>query len=127
MARNMDALKILFAVMQGPDDCDPSAAPVPLRWPAADDLKRIRVGYFEDDGRTPVTPETRTAVRTAAETLRRAGFQVDHFRPPRLEEARLLWHKFFVVAGGMLLRPMVKGREHDLSPTLKQFLEWAAA
>ena len=27
----------------------------------------------------------------------------------------------------MLLRPMIKGREQDLSPILKQFLEWAAA
>ncbi len=27
----------------------------------------------------------------------------------------------------MLLRPITKGREHDLSPILKQFLEWAAA
>ncbi len=70
--------------MQGPDDGDPSAAPVPLRWPEEDDLKRIRIGYFEDDGRTPVTPETRAAVRTAAEGLRRAGFQVEPFRPEGL-------------------------------------------
>src|SRR6266852_2272825 len=120
LARNMDDLKILFEVMQGPDDGDPSAAPVPIRWLDKDDLRRVRIGYFEDDGRTPVTPETRAAVRTAAEALRRAGFQVDPFRPPRLEEARQLWHKFFVGAGGMLLRPITKGREHDLSPILKQ-------
>ena len=52
--------------------------------PAKDELKRVRVGYFEDDGRTPVTPETRAAVRTAAEALRRAGFQVEPFRPDGL-------------------------------------------
>src|SRR6202158_3178047 len=86
MARNMEDLKILFEVMQGPDDGDPSAAPVPLRWPDQDELKRVRVGYFEDDGRTPVTPETRAAVRTAAEALRRAGFEVEPFRPERSEE-----------------------------------------
>ena len=79
MARNMDDLKILFEVMQGPDDGDPSAAPVPLRWPDTDELKRVRIGYFEDDGRTPVTAGNRAAVRTAAEALRRAGFQVDTF------------------------------------------------
>jgi len=27
----------------------------------------------------------------------------------------------------MLIRPMFRGREHDLSPVLKQFLEWSAA
>ena len=61
--------------------------------------RNLRVGYFEDDGRTPVTPETRAAVRTAAEALRRAGFQVEPFRPEGLEEARVLWKKFFVSAG----------------------------
>ena len=79
MARNMGDLKVLFEVMQGPDDGDPSAAPVPMRWPDNDELKGVRIGYFEDDGRTPVTPETRAAVRTAAEALRRAGFQVERF------------------------------------------------
>jgi Asp-tRNA(Asn)/Glu-tRNA(Gln) amidotransferase A subunit family amidase len=127
MARNMDDLKILFEVMQGPDDGDPSAAPVPLRWPAADDLKRIRVGYFEDDGRTPVTPETRAAVRTAAEALRRAGFQVEPFRPEGLELARQLWWQLFGIAGGMVLGPMTKGRECDLSPMLKEFSTGVAA
>jgi len=127
MARNVDDLKILFAVMQGPDDGDPSAAPVPLRWPAADDLKRFRVGYFEDDGRTPVTPETRAAVRTAAEALRRAGFQVEPFRPEGLELARRLWWQLFGIAGGMVLGPMTKGRECDLSPMLKEFSTGVAA
>src|SRR6266404_6639252 len=127
MARNIDDLKILFAVMQGPDDGDPSAAPVPLRWPAADDLKRFRVGYFEDDGRTPVTPETRAAVRTAAEALRRAGFQVEPFRPEGLELARRLWWQLFGIAGGMVLGPMTKGRECDLSPMLKEFSTGVAA
>ena len=127
MARTVADVKLLFEAMQGPDDGDTCSAPVPLRWPAGDEVKKLRIGYFEDDGRTPVTPETRIAVRTAAEALRRAGFQVEPFRPPRLEETRHLWHKFFVVAGGMLIRPMVRGRERDLSPILKQFLEWTAA
>jgi Asp-tRNA(Asn)/Glu-tRNA(Gln) amidotransferase A subunit family amidase len=113
--------------MQGPDDGDTCAAPVPVRWRSDEEVKKLRVGYFEDDGRTPVTPETRAAVRTAAEALRGAGFQVEPFRPAGLEEARQLWHKFFVVAGGMLLRPLFKEDDADLSPILKQFLEWSAA
>ena len=123
MARTVADVKALFEVMQGPDDGDTCAAPVPLRWPSDEEARNLRVGYFEDDGRTPVTPETRAAVRTAAEALRRAGFQVEPFRPEGLEEARVLWKKFFVAAGGMLIRPMFSGREHDLSPILKQFLE----
>jgi amidase len=127
MARNVDDLKILFEVMQGPDDGDPSAAPVPIRWPGKDELKHIRIGYFEDDGRTPVTAETRAAVRTAADALRRAGFQVEPFRPEGLEVARQLWWKLFGIAGGMMLGSMTKGRDAELSPMLAEFCRGVAA
>ena len=127
MARTVADLKVLFEVMQGPDDGDTCAAPVPLRWPNDLETRKLRVGYFEDDGRTPVTPETRAAVRKAADALRGAGFQVEPFRPEGLEEARLLWKQFFVTAGGMLISPMFRGREQELSSVLKQFLEWSEA
>jgi Asp-tRNA(Asn)/Glu-tRNA(Gln) amidotransferase A subunit family amidase len=126
MARTAQDLKLLFEVMQGHDDGDTSAAPVPVRWPASSDLKNIRVGYFEDDGRTPVTQETREAVRNAAQALRSAGFAVEKFRPDGLEESRQAWWKFFGIAGGMLLGPMTKGHEEKLSPVLKEFQSWVA-
>jgi Asp-tRNA(Asn)/Glu-tRNA(Gln) amidotransferase A subunit family amidase len=127
MARTVADLKLLFEAMQGPDDGDPSAAPVQVRWPSREDLRNLRVGYFEDDGRTPVTPETRAAVNIAAEGLKRAGFTVEPFHPAGLEQARQLWWQFFGIAGGMLLGPMTKGREADLSPILKEFSSWVAA
>ena len=127
MARCVGDLRVLFEVMQGPDDGDTCASPVPLRWQNDEELRHLRIGYFEDDGRTPVTPEIRKAVRTAAEALNRGGFQVEPFRPGGLEEARLLWKTFFVKTGGMLVGPMFAGREQDASPLLKQFLEWSAA
>ncbi|PYX23947.1 MAG: amidase [Acidobacteria bacterium] len=127
MARTVADLKVLFEVMQGPDIGDPSAAPVPVRWPSHAELKGIRIGYFEDDGRTPVTADTRAAVRTAAEALTRAGFQVEPFRPDGLELARQLWWKFFGIAGGMLLGPMTRGHEAELSPILKEFSSWVEA
>jgi len=127
MARTIGDLKALFEVMQGPDDGDPSAAPVPVRWPAWENLKKVRIGCFEDDGRTPVTPETRAAVADAAVALKRAGFDVRPFRPDGLEQARKLWWQFFGIAGAMLLGPMIKGREAELSPILKEFSAWTAA
>src|SRR3989454_2582170 len=127
LARTVADLKALFEVMQGPDDDDPSASPVPVRGPGRDELKKLRIGYFEDDGRTPVTGETHAAVRTTAEALRRVGFRVEPFRPVGLETARQLWWKFFGIAGGMLLGPMTKGHEADLSPILKQFSCWVVA
>ena len=127
MARTVADLKILFEVLQGPDIGDPSAAPIPLRWQKPNDLKKLKIGFFEDDGRTPVTAETRLAIRNAAEALRTAGFQVEPFRPVGLENARDLWWKLFGIAGGLLLGPMTRGRESELSPILKQFNSWVAA
>jgi Asp-tRNA(Asn)/Glu-tRNA(Gln) amidotransferase A subunit family amidase len=141
IARTIEDLALLFQVMQGPDVGDPSAAPVPLRWPGfirADESARRstiaggvsprkpRIAYFEEDGRTPVTLETRGAVRKAADNLRSAGFEVEAFRPEGLERARKLWWKFFGVAGGMLLGPMTRGHESELSPILKEFSSWVA-
>ena len=127
MARTVADLKALFEVMQRPDDGDSCAAPVPVRWPGPHAIKQLRIGYFEDDGRTPVTPEIRAAVRTAAEALRGAGFEVEPFRPQGLEEARQLWKTFFVKIAGTLIAPMFRGKEQEQSPILKQFLQWSAA
>ncbi len=127
MARTVADLKILFDAMQGPDAGDTCSAPVPVQWPNADEIRKLRVAFFEDDGRTPVTRETRAAVRAAAQALNDAGFEVESFQPPGLEEARELWRKYFVAAGGMLLRPLFMGRELEMSPIMKQFLQSAAA
>jgi len=127
MARTVADVKALFEAIEGPDVGDTCSAPVPARWPDGEEVKKLRIGYFEDDGRTPVTPETRAAVRAAAEALRNAGFEVESFRPEGLEEARLLWWNFFGIAGGMLLDPMLKGSENDVSPILKEFFRWATA
>ena len=128
MARTVGDLKLLFEVMQGPDVGDPSAVPVPVQWPkwASADTHKPRIGYFEDDGRTPVTADTRAAIRQAADLLSRAGFEVEPFRPDGLDKARELWWRFFGVAGAMLLGPIMKGREGELSRILREFNDWVA-
>src|ERR1700687_2640929 len=77
MARTIADLKLLFEAMQGPDIGDPSAAPVLVRWPSPAELKKSRVGYFEDDGRTPVTPETHAALQKAGNDLAAQEFVVE--------------------------------------------------
>jgi Asp-tRNA(Asn)/Glu-tRNA(Gln) amidotransferase A subunit family amidase len=127
MARTVEDVRVLFDVMAGPDDGDPCSAPVALRAIHEKELRTIGIGVFEDDGRTPVTPETRAAVHQAANMLQGGGFRVDGFRPEGLEEARQLWWKFFGTAGGMILGPMLRGHESELSPILREFSSWTAA
>lgn len=129
MTRTIADLKLLFEVLQGPDIGDPSAAPVPVHWPEwslKNASAKPRIGYFEDDGRTPVTAETRAAVRKSADLLKKAGFEVERFCPDGLEKARELWWKFFGVAGAMLLGPILKGHEGELSRILTEFNDWVA-
>jgi Asp-tRNA(Asn)/Glu-tRNA(Gln) amidotransferase A subunit family amidase len=127
MARTIADVKLLFDAMAGPDDGDPLSAPVSLREVHQAELRTTGIGFFEDDGRTPVTPETRAAVRQAASLLSQRGCLVDPFRPDGLDEVRQLWWKFFGTAGGMILGPMLRGHEADLSPILSEFSCWTAA
>jgi Asp-tRNA(Asn)/Glu-tRNA(Gln) amidotransferase A subunit family amidase len=127
MARTVEDLQMLFEAMASFDDCDPCAAPVEVRDVRESVVRNVTVGFFEDDGRTPVTRETRLAVSRAASLLSSCGFRVEPFRPEGLEEARLLWWEFFGVAGGMILGPMLRGHEFELSPILREFQAWTNA
>jgi Asp-tRNA(Asn)/Glu-tRNA(Gln) amidotransferase A subunit family amidase len=126
MARTVGDLRILFEAMAGADDGDPCAAPVALRQIPERELMKIAIVFFEDDGRTPVTTATRAAVNRAASALSSCGFRVDRFRPDGLEQARQLWWELFGTAGGMILDPMLRGHEDELSPILREFCSWTA-
>ena len=127
MARSIGDIELFFNVLSGQDASDAYSAPWQLRKYRDDELKQIPIGYFEDDGLTPVTPETRQAVQSAVECLRKQGFDVRPFRPKGLEQARKLWWTFFVQCGAMFDAPLVRGREHQLSPVFKEFLGLAEA
>jgi Asp-tRNA(Asn)/Glu-tRNA(Gln) amidotransferase A subunit family amidase len=127
MARTVEDLRTLFAVMAGWDDVDPCAAPVEVRELQEKIVDAVPIGFFADDGRTRVTEETMAAVELAAFTLTGCGFRVEPFRPEGLEEARQRWWEFFGVAGGMILEPMLRGRESEVSPILREFIRWTGA
>jgi Asp-tRNA(Asn)/Glu-tRNA(Gln) amidotransferase A subunit family amidase len=127
MARTIADVELLFDVLSGQDPHDYFSAPVPLRKYTLEELKRVPIGYFEDDGLAPVTAETRHAVRDAAESLGKQGFDVRPFRPKALEQARKLWWVFFVQCGSMFDQPLIRGREDQLSPLFREFMGIAQA
>ena len=127
MARTIADVSLLFRTLSGQDPSDPASPPVALREPGLDELRTNTIGYFEDDGLAPVTPETRAAVQAAASVLRDAGFLVEPFRPSTLEALRQLWGKFFVQCGALFYAPTIAGREHQLSPIFNEFLGFAEA
>lgn len=127
MARTIEDLRLMFEVMTGPDDGDPCSAPALVREFSDEQAKEARIGFFEDDARTPVTKETRIAIKQAAALLSGNGYRVEEFRSDGLEEARQLWWKFFGTAGGMILAPMLRGHEKELSPIFREFFLWTSA
>jgi Asp-tRNA(Asn)/Glu-tRNA(Gln) amidotransferase A subunit family amidase len=127
MARTMQDLTTLFEVMTGPDIGDPASAPVPVRRRSGEEIRKLRVAYFEDDGVTPVTPQTAAAVRTAAEALRKQGFIVEEWRPRNLERVWQLWWNLFGRGVQMAFAPTVEGREEELSPMYRDFRAMVAA
>ena len=127
MARTIGDVSLLFRVLSGRDELDPASAPVEFREVSREDAKRIPIGWFEDDGITPVTEETRQALRNAAAALERHGFTVRRFRPESLEAARRVWWKFFVQCGAMFYAPTIRGRERELSAVFQEFLSIARA
>jgi len=120
MGRTVADVAALFEVIAGSDSDDPMSAPVPLRTP--DEPADFVIGYFEEDGRTPVTAETRAAVRKAAEALSTAGYRVEPFRPTCLDRARELWNIFFCEIALLVLKEPLQGAERDL-PILFEFLK----
>jgi amidase len=127
MARTVRDVERLFEVMAGPDAGDPSSAPVPLRRWKDEEVRRLRVGYFEDDGVTGVTPETAAAVRRAADALRGQGFEVEEWHPENLDRVWQYWWNLFGRMGQMAFSPLLDGQDERISPLLREFRAWVAA
>ena len=127
MARTMADVALMFRTLSGQDPHDPASPPIAMCEPGPAELRSNTIGYFEDDGLIPVTPETRAAVQAAAVALREAGFRVEPFRPRTLELLRKLWWTFFVQCGAMFYEPAIRGKREQLSPIFQEFLGFSEA
>ena len=125
MARTMRDVALMFETLSGSEASDPVGVPLPLRNLSDAELRAKPIAVLEDDGLIPVTAETREAVRSAAKALQARGFEVRPFRSDSLEAARRLWWIFFIRCGRMLLEPMIRDREDQLSATFRYYLEVA--
>ena len=126
MARTVEDLRLLFEATCGYDPGDPVSSPVPLSVGDGVAGKKLRIGFYADDGYSAPAPEIQNAVLSAAQYLAGSGFEVQHFRPDGLDRARELWFTLFVEAIAMVLRPMVDGREDEITENTREFLALAA-
>jgi Asp-tRNA(Asn)/Glu-tRNA(Gln) amidotransferase A subunit family amidase len=123
MARTVADLRVLFAIMSGPDSGDSLSAPVPLRKVAATDLRGLRIGILENPELGRPTPETLTTLRRAAQLLCELNHRVEPFKLEKLDQALELWWFFFGPVIADLFRQSTIGKESELSPMLAGYLE----
>ncbi|MFN2589073.1 MAG: amidase [Actinomycetota bacterium] len=81
LSRFVQDLAPILRILAGPDHRDSGVVPISLDDPEAIELRRLRVAFYTDDGDTPTTPETASAVRDAAGALRAAGARADELCP----------------------------------------------
>jgi Asp-tRNA(Asn)/Glu-tRNA(Gln) amidotransferase A subunit family amidase len=120
MARTIADLETMLSVLSGVDDGDPASAPLAANRPVA--VRDLRVGVVLD-GRA--TAATEAAVKAAAQALTAAGVAVEAFVFEGFLRAEELWFDIFCLAGSMLVGSAVAGRETELSPALRDFLDFA--
>jgi Asp-tRNA(Asn)/Glu-tRNA(Gln) amidotransferase A subunit family amidase len=125
MARTIADITLLFRLLSSQDPMDPGSPPLSRREMSIEEATAVPIGWLEDDGLMPVTADTRRAVQDAADALERQGFRVRPFRPASLEAARKVWWTFFMQCGAMFYAPTIRGREHELSPIFREFLDLA--
>ncbi len=87
LARSVDDLALMLAVVAGPDGRDPSVVPVPLDDWRAVDLSGLRVAVFTEFEGATADADTIATVRNAAVALSAAGATIEERCPPRIEES----------------------------------------
>jgi amidase len=119
MARSVVDLALALDVIAGGDGIDPFVGSAPRRAPEAVDLRALRVAFHDEDGAWPSTPETKAAIRTAAELLGERGARVDEIEPPQITEATDLFFGMMAADGGAKARA-------DLAPAGGRHIEQMA-
>ena len=126
MARTVEDLLLLTEITSGYDHGDPVSLPVPFLPNIGGEARKLRIGFYEDDGYNPASVEVQVAVQQAAAALAEEGIVVEPFRPQGLERARQLWFTLFVEAIAMVLRPMVRDHDGEIASSTREFLDFAA-
>jgi len=116
MTRNAEDLGLLLQITAGYDDADPRSVPLPVSISDVNELRGLRVGFFEEDGVTPIDDDNRQAVRDAVAAFRDAGCEAAPFGAPKLDEILELWWTLFAVGARTGIAPMIEGREDELHP-----------
>ena len=119
-------------------DLDLAMAVIAGAWPSHTWDGGARVAFYDEDGVTPTTSDTKSAVRSATESAKAAGCQTEERIPPGLADLYRVWSDLWLAWGGA--RHLLEGYlvdEYDgrrisesseiLSSGLRKFLQISPA
>ena len=120
MARTVADVSLLFRVL-----ADIEADAWADFYSDPDQLKGFRVGWYDYDGVTPVSRDTRLAVIAAVEALAKAGLDCFERQPPAVAEGSRLWVELFAESSANDLREFYSGCEKLAGPLARKILDTA--
>ncbi len=120
MARTVEDLALLFAIIAGPDGCDTEVQPVPVDEAPQLALKQLRVAFAPTFPGLPVAAEIRDAVETLARQLSPFCAAVEEATLPEVDFNQELMNAGALI--GMMMGAF-QPEEQERPTTLAQYLE----
>jgi amidase len=121
LARTVDDLELALDVLSGPDDTDMDAVPVSLCSSSSVDPLTLRFGWLPGEGSRSTGEEASGVLsRAIADLAERVG--VVNLDPGVIAEAEPLFTRIRRLEAMAEYRPLVIGREADLSPRTRHAL-----
>jgi amidase len=87
MSRFVADLGPVLVLIAGPDAHDSGVVPVPLDQHTDTAIERLRIAWYDDDGTTPSTDDTRMTIRETARALEGAGATLEETIPPAMKDS----------------------------------------
>jgi len=129
MARTAAAIEECAAHLLAEDNVgkinrDARFVPIPWRHDLSQQQgRKLKIGWYDDDGNVEATPGQRRAVRDAARLLAEAGHDVVHFKPCLLKETNELYGQLICADSGRTTVELLADSPVD---TLSLSLLWHA-
>jgi Asp-tRNA(Asn)/Glu-tRNA(Gln) amidotransferase A subunit family amidase len=114
MARTVADVSLLFSVIAESEQLAPLPTDI--------DLRGQSVAWYADDEGAPLTAETKSSAKAAAQALSAAGLDIREEKPPGVSAGSRLWRELFSDAAGDQLSEFYRGREDEAGPLVLTLL-----
>jgi amidase len=123
MARYVEDLGLMLAVIAGEDAADPDAVAATFQQSAIVDTKALRIAFFTEDGRSIASAPLREAVKSAVDLLTADGLKCEQARPGGFDAGRKISRFFNDADGGDYYQRLLKRYGTTApDPSTKSFL-----